>query len=68
MANSHMVDNELWAQPLRFFDLVNNENEIVDLEDLEYLDSMKHQHRTLFENSFLFPLVNMVNNEVSVQD
>ncbi|HHX8337452.1 TPA: DNA cytosine methyltransferase [Vibrio alginolyticus] len=68
MANSHMVDNELWAQPLRFFDLVNNENEIVDLEDLEYLDSMKHQHRALFENSFLFPLVNMVNNEVSVQD
>jgi DNA (cytosine-5)-methyltransferase 1 len=68
MANSHSVENELWNKSLSFFEQVNNGNVSVDLEELDYLDSMKPEHRILFENSFLLPLVNMANNEVSVQN
>ncbi|MGY5450523.1 DNA cytosine methyltransferase [Agarivorans sp. MS3-6] len=66
MANSNNVDNELWRQPLSFFDLVRNTNGDVDFGELDYLDSMKQQDRERFENSFLAPLVHMANDEVSV--
>lgn len=51
------ADSHLFDQSLEFFNLVQQNGESLEFGHLDYFDVQKEEHRALFQNSFLAPLV-----------
>lgn len=64
--NDKQTERLLFDKSLKFYELVKDKGESLEFGHLDYFDVQKEEHKSLFEGSFLSPLIS--NSIVSVKD